>query len=127
MAAGPGGDYNIWTTGNAWVAAGMLRVWASFYWSSFKGDLTAEMGDLEGWTDEILGACAAYLVSCSLTRISSAWVSWSTLSIMLSRGGRLRTIGKAVFTEHGTCRPCRYPVFPQPPLGQVSDIRTYPR
>lgn len=51
-----GNDDGHWSTGNAWAAAGMLRVAATITRSTFKNDMKDEYKDLISWTDEIHGA-----------------------------------------------------------------------
>ncbi|TYJ51419.1 hypothetical protein B9479_008006, partial [Cryptococcus floricola] len=62
IAGGSGtGDAKDWATGNAWAMAGMLRVWATFYWSGFKDELESQMNDLVEWIDEIFTATTPYI------------------------------------------------------------------
>lgn len=56
-------DPGLWATGNAWAAAGMLRVLATMQWSSFAGQLISQINDLRSWTTEILAATQSYVVS----------------------------------------------------------------
>lgn len=56
-------DPGLWATGNAWAAAGMLRVLATIQWSSFASEMTSEVNDLKTWTEEILNASKNYVVS----------------------------------------------------------------
>ncbi|ODN79264.1 hypothetical protein L202_03278 [Cryptococcus amylolentus CBS 6039] len=64
IAGGSGtSDAKDWATGNAWAMAGMLRVWATFYWSGFKDELESQMSDLEDWIDEIFTATTPYITT----------------------------------------------------------------
>jgi hypothetical protein len=56
-------DPGLWTTGNAWAAYGMLRVWASIYHSPYAGSMGTQMADLAAWAGEILQAAEQYVVS----------------------------------------------------------------
>ncbi|KAF5333335.1 hypothetical protein D9611_002262 [Ephemerocybe angulata] len=49
-------DKTHWATGNAWAAAGMLRVLATFNHSSFGGELREHQKNLTSWIDEIVVA-----------------------------------------------------------------------
>ena len=58
-------DPGLWATGNAWAAAGMLRVLATIKWSDFAGSMDTEMNNLRDWTTEILSASKGVVVSTS--------------------------------------------------------------
>lgn len=51
-------DPGLWATGNAWAAAGMLRVLATILRSPFSDQMAAQRADLQTWTDEILSAAS---------------------------------------------------------------------
>jgi len=55
-------DPGLWATGNAWAAAGMLRVLATLKWSQFDSAMQSEQNDLRSWTEEILRATNGSLV-----------------------------------------------------------------
>jgi rhamnogalacturonyl hydrolase YesR len=61
-----GNDEGHWATGNAWAAAGMLRVAATIKHSSFSDDLKDEYKDLINWTKEIHGGMYRHLRSDGL-------------------------------------------------------------
>lgn len=63
-------DSGEWATGNAWAAAGMVRVLATIKQSSFAGSMESQMGDLQNWAGDILGAAQNYIVSPHPTRIA---------------------------------------------------------
>ncbi|KIY46269.1 hypothetical protein FISHEDRAFT_47575 [Fistulina hepatica ATCC 64428] len=50
---GPWNDTGLWATGNAWAAAGMLRVLATIKHSSFADEMLAEQTNLTEWVSEI--------------------------------------------------------------------------
>jgi rhamnogalacturonyl hydrolase YesR len=56
-------DPGLWATGNAWAAAGMLRVLATLKWSQFDAAMQSEQNDLRSWAEEILRATNGSLVS----------------------------------------------------------------
>lgn len=49
-------DAGLWATGNAWAAAGMLRVAATIDNSQYASDLASERDDLVRWASEIIDA-----------------------------------------------------------------------
>lgn len=55
-------DPGLWATGNAWAAAGMLRVLATLRWSQFNDAMQSEQNDLRSWTEEILQGTERSLV-----------------------------------------------------------------
>lgn len=46
-------DPGYWATGNAWAAAGMLRVYATIDNSRFSGGMKNQKKDLKNWVEEI--------------------------------------------------------------------------
>ncbi|KAH9911354.1 Six-hairpin glycosidase-like protein [Epithele typhae] len=63
------GDFNDaghWSTGNAWAAAGMLRVLGTIQRSSYAKDFTAQQSSLVSWVSEIHDAMYAHLPSSAL-------------------------------------------------------------
>ncbi|EMD37305.1 glycoside hydrolase family 105 protein [Gelatoporia subvermispora B] len=46
-------DEGHWSTGNAWAAAGMIRVMATIQHSKFSREMTSEVQDLISWVSEI--------------------------------------------------------------------------
>lgn len=54
IVLGNGQDLGYWSTGNAWAAAGIMRVLVTIKKSSFKDQLAAEQANLEGWALEIV-------------------------------------------------------------------------
>jgi rhamnogalacturonyl hydrolase YesR len=63
IALGDGTDPTHWATGNAWAAAGMLRVLATIQQSCFQSEMTSQQSDLQQWIGEILDAVWSYQVS----------------------------------------------------------------
>ena len=51
-------------TGNAWAAAGIVRVLATIKHSSFAGDFKTEQSNLASWASEIHSAFYTYQVCC---------------------------------------------------------------
>ncbi|KAG6908570.1 hypothetical protein DXG01_004128 [Tephrocybe rancida] len=60
-----GNDEGHWSTGNAWAAAGMLRVLGTYKNSEFANTLKNEQKDLAAWTLEIHAAMYPHLDSSS--------------------------------------------------------------
>ncbi|PFH46369.1 hypothetical protein AMATHDRAFT_70070 [Amanita thiersii Skay4041] len=56
-----GNDEGHWSTGNAWAAAGMLRVLATFQHSEYANTLKHQQNDLAGWAIEIQNAMYTHL------------------------------------------------------------------
>lgn len=56
-----GTDPGHWSTGNAWAAAGMLRVLGTLKSSSFSGNFKYQIKDLGNWVAEIHSAMYPYL------------------------------------------------------------------
>ncbi|QRV81016.1 cell wall glycoside hydrolase YteR [Ceratobasidium sp. AG-Ba] len=54
IALGNGQDLGHWSTGNAWVAAGIMRVLATLSGSPLRNQFVAEQGNLQGWALEII-------------------------------------------------------------------------
>ena len=63
IALGDGTDPTHWATGNAWAAAGMLRVLAAIQRSSVQSQMTSQQNDLQQWIGEILDAAWSFQVS----------------------------------------------------------------
>jgi rhamnogalacturonyl hydrolase YesR len=54
IALSSSNDTGHWATGNAWAAAGMMRVWAIINHSSFSSQMQPQKNNLTQWIDEIL-------------------------------------------------------------------------
>lgn len=54
IVLGNGEDLGHWSTGNAWAAAGIMRVLTTISGSSLSNQFTVEKGNLEGWALEIV-------------------------------------------------------------------------
>jgi hypothetical protein len=52
-------DPGLWATGNAWAAAGMLRVLATILRSPYSDQMASQRADLQAWTEEIIGAASS--------------------------------------------------------------------
>ncbi|KAK4686019.1 hypothetical protein P7C73_g4107, partial [Tremellales sp. Uapishka_1] len=67
IAGGSGtSDPNIWSTGNAWVVAGITRVIATLQHSG--QDMSSEISQLQGYAEEILTAAEPYITGNGLLR-----------------------------------------------------------
>ena len=62
MAFGSGADGGFWSTGNAWAAAGIVRVLAVYASSPLGASLQTEQADLVQWAHEIQSALGPWLV-----------------------------------------------------------------
>ncbi|KAJ3917530.1 glycoside hydrolase family 105 protein [Lentinula edodes] len=62
---GVANDPGHWSTGNAWAAAGMLRVLATIQSSPFASDMSSEQDDLADWVSEIHAAMYPHLNTSS--------------------------------------------------------------
>lgn len=56
-------DQGIWTTGNGWIAMGMLRVAATIRAAGYEPEFTSELKDIRDWTAEIFNSMWPLLVS----------------------------------------------------------------
>lgn len=65
MAFGSNQDTGHWSTGNGWVAAGMIRVLGTIKNSQYAGSFKNEQKDLIAWTLEIQAGMYQYLRSTS--------------------------------------------------------------
>ncbi|KAI0075033.1 hypothetical protein K474DRAFT_1685519 [Panus rudis PR-1116 ss-1] len=63
-----GNDEGHWSTGNAWAAAGMLRVLGTIRHSPFPKNFKNEQKDLRNWVSEITDAMYPHLQSSGLFR-----------------------------------------------------------
>ncbi|WVW86366.1 hypothetical protein I302_108410 [Kwoniella bestiolae CBS 10118] len=90
-------DPNLWITGNAWAATGMLRVWATIKASSYAGDMSSQMDDLKNWVTEIYDASQSYITSDGLfhnyLNDNSSFKDTSGSALMAATGIRLSTLG----------------------------------
>ncbi|KAL0566045.1 hypothetical protein V5O48_015972 [Marasmius crinis-equi] len=66
---GSGADGGHWSTGNAWAAAGMIRVLATIQNSQYADDFKDEQGDLENWISEIHGGIYQHVIIDVLTAV----------------------------------------------------------
>ena len=63
--------------GNAWAAAGMMRVWSIINRSSFSSQMQSQKNNLTQWVDEILTGVWRYQVRCR--------VPWDLLGSSVAR------------------------------------------
>ncbi|KAF8337494.1 Six-hairpin glycosidase-like protein [Cantharellus anzutake] len=69
IALGEEIDTGNWSTGNAWAAAGIVRVLATIQNSQFSGEMQSQREDLTSWAEEIFDAFYPYQdSSTSLSR-----------------------------------------------------------
>ncbi|KAF9512053.1 hypothetical protein BS47DRAFT_1486534 [Hydnum rufescens UP504] len=61
IALGPSIDSSHWSTGNAWAAAGMVRVLATIQHSPFAKALQTEQAELGSWVQEIHNGFYSYM------------------------------------------------------------------
>ncbi|KAK8853391.1 hypothetical protein IAR55_004095 [Kwoniella newhampshirensis] len=88
-------DPNPWATGNAWAAAGMLRVWATIRWSDYASQMSSQMNDLQGWITEIFDAAQGYTSDGLLRNYitdSSSFEDTSGTALFAATGLRLSTL-----------------------------------
>ena len=69
-------DPGLWATGNAWAAAGMLRVWATIAHSTFAGNMACQMNDLQTWITEILNGAQGQVVRLNFTLVYPICISF---------------------------------------------------
>ena len=62
MALGSGPNAGFWSTGNAWAAAGIVRVLGVYAASAQNASLQTEQADLAEWAHEIHAALGPWLV-----------------------------------------------------------------
>ncbi|WWC72204.1 uncharacterized protein I206_106164 [Kwoniella pini CBS 10737] len=89
-------DPNLWITGNAWAATGMLRVWATIKWSSYASDMSSQMSDLQGWIAEIFDNAQPLITSDGLyhnyLNDNSSFKDTSGSALMAATGLRISTL-----------------------------------
>ncbi|KAG1856048.1 Six-hairpin glycosidase-like protein [Suillus subalutaceus] len=61
-----GNDDGYWSTGNAWAAAGMIRVLGTIQRSPYANSLKSQQNDLANWADEIHRAMYSHINSNGL-------------------------------------------------------------
>ncbi|WVR09593.1 hypothetical protein IAU60_006664 [Kwoniella sp. DSM 27419] len=90
-------DPGLWATGNAWAAAGMLRVWATIKRSQFSDALSSQANDLQSWIGAIFDAAQGYITDDGLfhnyLNDSSTFKDTSGAALFAATGFRLSTLG----------------------------------
>lgn len=90
-------DPGLWATGNAWAAAGMMRVLATIRQSPFNDEMSDQQGDLQYWVEEILSASRDRKANNGLLHNyidnSSTFTDTASSSLMASAALRLATMG----------------------------------
>ncbi|KAJ9091754.1 hypothetical protein QFC19_008964 [Naganishia cerealis] len=61
-------DPGLWATGNAWAAAGMMRVLATIQKSPFSDQMSSQRADLQAWSEEIINAAKSRTAKDGLVR-----------------------------------------------------------
>ncbi|EJT45607.1 hypothetical protein A1Q1_05944 [Trichosporon asahii var. asahii CBS 2479] len=91
-------DEGLWGTGNAWAAAGIVRVIATIQQSQLKDEMKDKINDLKSWADEIMKATkdnmtgnhmirnyvnneSSFEDSCATTLIAATGLRMSTLNL----------------------------------------------
>lgn len=91
-------DDGLWGTGNAWAAAGIVRVIATIQQSQFKDEMKNEINDMKAWAEEILKAtrdnmsdkhmvrnyvnnASSFEDSCATALIAATGLRMSTLNL----------------------------------------------
>ncbi|KAH9965080.1 Six-hairpin glycosidase-like protein [Russula compacta] len=109
-----GTDPGHWSTGNAWAAAGMLRVLGTLKSSSFSKDFKSQIKDLGNWVAEIHNAMYPYLQPNGLfknyqfrRRSSSALLAATVYRLALLTGNKsfvshAERTRAALFAANGT-------------------------
>ncbi|KAI0337128.1 Six-hairpin glycosidase [Trametopsis cervina] len=94
-----GTDPGHWSTGNAWAAAGMMRVLGTISHSQFASQMQDEQKDLMNWASEIHSGMYAHLRSSGLfgnyADDSSTFDDASSTSLLASSVYRLALLGGA--------------------------------
>ncbi|KLT38936.1 Six-hairpin glycosidase [Cutaneotrichosporon oleaginosum] len=97
MSEGPEAeDPNLWATGNAWAAAGIMRVLATIKRSQFAGAMGDQMTQLQVWAAEIMTASKKYMTHDGLLRNyinnGTDFVDAAATALMASAGFRMSTL-----------------------------------
>lgn len=98
IALGTGtSDDGLWATGNAWAAAGMLRVLATIKLSQQASAMSSQTSDLASWVGEIVGASSQRAAKDGLLHNyidnSSSFEDTAGSALMASAALRLSTLG----------------------------------
>lgn len=91
-------DDGLWGTGNAWAAAGIVRVIATIQQSQWKDDMKDKLDEMKGWAEEIMKAAkdnmsdkhlirnyvnneSSFEDSCATALIAATGLRMSTLNL----------------------------------------------
>ncbi|KAL7423979.1 hypothetical protein Q5752_001564 [Cryptotrichosporon argae] len=89
-------DAGAWATGNAWAAAGIIRVLATLMRSDYADAMSDQRADLQNWAEGILGSAQSYITSSGLfhnyINDSSTFEDAASAALMSSVGLRLATL-----------------------------------
>ncbi|PCH34530.1 hypothetical protein WOLCODRAFT_133503 [Wolfiporia cocos MD-104 SS10] len=104
-------DPGFWSTGNAWAAAGMLRVLSTMVHSQYESDMSNEINDLKNWVAEIHNGMYSYLDQDSYlfhnyANDSSTFLDASSTALLASTVYRLALAG-AVYRHLPLAEKCR--------------------
>ncbi len=90
-------DPGLWATGNAWAAAGMMRVYATIQQSQFNDAMQSQKSDLQSWTEEIITAASGMTSKDGLVHNymdnSSTFEDTAGSAMLASTAYRLSTLG----------------------------------
>lgn len=90
-------DPGLWATGNAWAAAGMLRVLATIMRSPYNDEMASQRADLQAWTEEIIEAAKSRKAKDGLVHNyidnSSTFEDTAGSTLLAAASYRLSTLG----------------------------------
>lgn len=90
-------DPGLWATGNAWAAAGMMRVYATIQQSQFNEAMQSQKSDLLSWTEEIIKAASGMTSKAGLVYNymdnSSTFEDTAGSALLASTAYRLSNLG----------------------------------
>lgn len=90
-------DDGLWGTGNAWAAAGIVRVIATIQQSQYKDEMKDELKDLKSWADEIMKAAKDNMSENHMIRNyvnnASSFEDSCATALIAATGLRMSTLG----------------------------------
>lgn len=116
-------DPGHWSTGNAWAAAGMLRVLATIQTSPFSSDMSSQEDDLADWVSEIHAAMyphlnTTYNVFYNYADEMNTFLDAASTALLASTVYRLSLL-RSVHTYLPTAEKCREALFSSNSSGLV--------
>lgn len=108
-------DPGHWSTGNAWAAAGMLRVLATIQASPFSSDMSSQQNDLGDWVSEIHDAMYPHLNTTvnlfyNYADDINTFLDAASTALLASTVYRLSLL-RSVHTHLPTAEKCRKTLF----------------